>query len=141
MLIGGVVIGNGANCSCNDCPVLYGGKCHSTALNDRLDALERALRCRMVSGNIVTRTEAWDTYEAVRSHLRRWLGASAKQLDKINTLVWAFTYMLANGHQTDAQRRYHEYDARLMYVRARDCLYWEMERAITELKTKDHAEK
>lgn len=33
----GILIGRGKNCSCVDCPVLYGGTCPTTPINNKLD--------------------------------------------------------------------------------------------------------
>ena len=38
-----ILRGVGSNCTCGDCVVLYGGKCHTTPTNNMLDAIEKAL--------------------------------------------------------------------------------------------------
>jgi hypothetical protein len=35
------LIGNGKNCTCYDCSVLYGGECYSTPDNNFLDKVEK----------------------------------------------------------------------------------------------------
>lgn len=35
-----ILIGRGSNCTCPDCPVLYGWKCPTTPINNKKDRLK-----------------------------------------------------------------------------------------------------
>ena len=71
-----ILRGTGRNCTCGDCPVLYGGECWTTPENDFLDALGARVAKATVNGRVVSKNDMHKALEAIRSPVKKYLHIS-----------------------------------------------------------------
>jgi hypothetical protein len=114
-----ILKGTGDNCSCADCPVLYGGECYTTPENDFLDKLGERISKATVNGRVVSKNDMHKALEAMRSPVKKYLHVSDEIYNKNYYALLPLLYIISNGLVADERRRYDRHDARSYWQRAR----------------------
>jgi hypothetical protein len=114
-----ILKGTGRNCTCGDCPVLYGGECWTTPENDFLDALGARVAKATVNGRVVSKNDMHKALETIRSPVKKYLHISEEIYNENYYALLPLLYIISNGLIDDQKRQYDRRDARSYWQRAR----------------------
>lgn len=82
-----ILKGTGDNCTCFDCPVLYGSDCYSTPMNNVLDEFDAFIENELVAKNKKQSTyQLFNAYSVIAGKLHK--------IDKYKRKVWDNHYSL-----------------------------------------------
>jgi hypothetical protein len=107
-----VLYGTGANCSCYDCVVLYGGECDSTPTNNFLDSLEEAVieyLAKTPTGKIRKKSDSYmdKCIEViVKPHILAFTGINGKRFYNYYFGFMPLLYLMTSANKKEAPKFY-----------------------------------